>query len=78
MPAYMDPHTGDKRKSDAHDLNVANRKRPTLGSSEERRNGGQVHKEQYWMVMWYDYLRLCFHLFITSIVAQAFAAVQET
>lgn len=55
MPEFMNPHAGDKRKSDLHDLNSANRKRATVGSPNERRpgNGGQSHKDQYWMVQWY-------------------------
>ncbi|EPT02698.1 hypothetical protein FOMPIDRAFT_1160247 [Fomitopsis schrenkii] len=54
MPEFMNPHAGDKRKSDLHDLNSANRKRATVGSPNERRpgNGGQSHKDQYWMVQW--------------------------
>ncbi|KZT68291.1 hypothetical protein DAEQUDRAFT_692777 [Daedalea quercina L-15889] len=49
MPAYTNPQAGEKRKSDLHDPNSVNRKRQAVEST---RGGGQLSREQYWMVQW--------------------------
>ncbi|KAH9830730.1 SNF2 family N-terminal domain-containing protein [Rhodofomes roseus] len=53
MPAFQNPQAGaQKRKSDFHDPNSANRKRQAVGSTNEGWVGGGSSKEVYWMVQW--------------------------